>query len=594
MEPARYRFDWTWPLIALCIVALVFVVAEQVSTFNGESRFWDVGRTWSGEPFVLTLGQPRAGGAAERAGIQKGDRLDIREQSRAMRISNVVGPRGTTPMMLIVRRGGRTIPIPFVGSTVWDGAPVVKLLYREIPAITGLFFLGCALLIATRRASQTEGRALALILLCLVPSGFPFLGNLPIADPILYVGFTIPLVPLALLIALSSRFGARNTWRTWTDVAAFVTIAAFFADALLSWYGLVTLRRDPLPFGYGLPYSIVSSAAAVFPLAAVIAAVASTPKEARARAGWLLLPLTTAISTSIPILYLLTFAQSWILFCGCYILSGTVLLLGALLVTYALLRRRVIDVGFVVSRTIVVAIVSLVVVAAFVLLEWALGTVLADASHATGVFANAALALVLGLSMRYIHRRVDSFVDSVMFRKRHEDERALRAFAKEASFITNSNSLFDLAIANVRSHTNATGAALLVNGDGVYRSVRGYGDVPVSANENDPAILALKARHKPLDPHNYETELVGDLALPVAARGYLHGVLLFEQRATGEAYAPDEIDALAEFAHGIGSAYDALDARTDEAGTTATAIDALRNTTDALRKSIERRFGPLE
>jgi hypothetical protein len=52
-------------------------------------------------------------------------------------------------------------------------------------------------------------------------------------------------------------------------------------------------------------------------------------------------------------------------------------LLGALFVTFALLRRRVIDIGFVVSRTIVVAIVSLVVVVAFVLLEWVLGAVLA-------------------------------------------------------------------------------------------------------------------------------------------------------------------------------------------------------------------------
>ena len=42
----------------------------------------------------------------------------------------------------------------------------------------------------------------------------------------------------------------------------------------------------------------------------------------------------------------------------------------------------------------------------------------------------AGLALALGLSMRFLHHRVDSFVDSVFFRKRHDNERALRRFAR--------------------------------------------------------------------------------------------------------------------------------------------------------------------
>ena len=43
------------------------------------------------------------------------------------------------------------------------------------------------------------------------------------------------------------------------------------------------------------------------------------------------------------------------------------------------------------------------------------------------------------------------------------------------------------------------------------------------------------------------------------ARGRVLGVLLCGARAGGEAYAPDEIDALADFAHGVGSALDSLE-----------------------------------
>jgi hypothetical protein len=565
------------------LVVLVLLVSETASLFDGESRFWEVGRFWNGEPFVLVAGEPRPGGAAARAGIRNGDRIDLRDQTPAMRRTLYVGPRGAAPMDLIVRRDGRPIELSFVGGTVWDGATLTKMLASIVSLVGGFCFLGCALLIIARRASLVEARWLALTLLCIALGAT---WTSPYGGALLAALFPLPVIPLALLVGLSARFGRRNLWRTAAQLATYAAVAAAIVMSAIGWYGWMTARIDPMRLygGYSLPSIAPYDAAAFFALLAVIGTVATTDKAERARAGWLLLPLTISLSIDIVSVFLVNYAPSWVVYASIELLSSAFVLLGALFVTYALLRRRVIDVGFVVSRTIVVAIVSLVVVAAFVLLEWALGTVLAGASHATGLLANAALALVLGLSMRYIHKRVDLFVDAVMFRKRYEDERAIRAFAKEATFITDTDALFDLAIAKVRTHTNAIGAAILMNGDGAYRNVRAYGNVPQFAGENDPAILALKAWHEPLDPHRYETALAGDLALPIVARGYLHGVILFEQRESGESYAPDEIDALAEFAHGIGSAYDALKGRAAELNATVAAISAL----------LERRFGPLD
>jgi hypothetical protein len=583
MERPPSRLGWTWLLIALSAVVLALIVSEAVNLFDGELRFWEVGRFWNGEPFVLVAGEPRPGGAAARAGIRISDRIDLRDQTPAMRRMLYVGPRGAASTDLIVRREGRPIKLPFVGGTVWDGATLTKMLTIVVALVGGICFLGCALLIIARRASLVEARWLALTLLCIALGAT---WTSPDGGPLLVVLFSLPIIPLALLVGLSARFGPRSAWRTAAQWATYAAVAAAIAMGAIGWYGWMTARIDPMPLYGGYSWASIAPdyAAAFFALIAVIGAVATTDKSERARAGWLLLPLTISLCIDIASVFLVNYAPSWVAYASIELLSSAFVFLGALFVTYALLRRRVIDVGFVVSRTIVVAIVSLVVVAAFVLLEWLLGTVLADASHATGLFANAALALVLGLSMRYIHKRVDLFVDSVMFRKRHDDERALRAFAKEATFVTDTDALFDLTIANVRAHTNATGAAILMNGDGAYRNVRGFGTVPSSASENDPAVLALKAWHNPIDPHRYETALAGDLALPIVARGHLHGVLLFEQRESGEAYAPDEIDALAAFAHGIGSAYDTLVGRAAESNATVEAISAL----------LDRRFGPLE
>ena len=229
-----------------------------------------------------------------------------------------------------------------------------------------------------------------------------------------------------------------------------------------------------------------------------------------------------------------------------------------------------------------VAVLSLVVVAAFILLEWILGSVVANVSHATGVAANAALALVLGLSIRMMHQRVDDLVDSVMFRKRHEDTRALREFAKEAAFVSDRDALVDIAIDKLRRHTDARSAGLFLRENETYRAIRQFGEGVAVVGENDAAVLALKTWHKPLDPHAYETALKGDLALPMVARGEVLGFVVCGERAGGEAYAPDEVDALAQFAQGLGTAFDGLsDAREGE-----TLAQAIRN----LRESIDRHF----
>jgi hypothetical protein len=48
------------------------------------------------------------------------------------------------------------------------------------------------------------------------------------------------------------------------------------------------------------------------------------------------------------------------------------------------------------------------------------------------------------------------------------------------------------------------------------------------------------------------------------ARGRLVAILLLGERAGGEAYAPDEVEALSQFAHGVGSALDSLSERRDD------------------------------
>lgn len=192
-------------------------------------------------------------------------------------------------------------------------------------------------------------------------------------------------------------------------------------------------------------------------------------------------------------------------------------------------------------------------VGTFVLIEWILTSWLSSANRTTNVAVSAAIALALGLSVRFIHARVDRFVDNVFFRKRHEDERALTLFAREAPYITDASVLLTRAEETLRRHTDASFARILLEDANAYGGV----------SENDPAIVRLRAGHEVLDLHKVDSKIEGELAYPMVARGRLVGVLVLGPRILAESYAPDESAAIAQLATSVGLAIDAFSNKRD-------------------------------
>lgn len=589
---------WRPALLALCALAFVTQALVLVDGLGAGGRpwfgYWDANAETSSHPFGIAVAQPRAGGASARAGLRDGDLVDLREQDVRSRLAVAYQPPATAATTLTVHRGPSRLTVHVLGSTVWEGAPAWKLPPLVARPVATFWFACCALLIALRRRADLSARILALVLICLAfmpvdPTSFV----LPNAIASMALGLASRAGVTAaqvLLVRLSSSFGPPSKPRRLLEAAAYATAFFGFALDLAGTIGMATLWIDPVPFIFRISLfrgAIDVAAWLAVSLCAVVTVI-NVPLTQRARAGWLLLPLPVAMLTSQIVATLLIVVKSWFANIAVVSVSSGIVLLGGLIVTYALLKRRVLDLEFVLSRTLVVATVSLIIVAAFVLLEWLLGTVLAGVSHATGLVANAALALILGVSLNAIHKRVDSFIDALLFQKRRDDERALLDFSKEAAFVTDSDALLDLAMSNVRLHTDARAGALLLGEGGMYVCSRWFGEALPAADENDAAILALKTWHKPVDPHHYGSALQGALAVPMLARGRLTGLLVLGERAGGEAYAPDELEAISQFAHGVASALDALSVRRDSTlqGTLASiseTLGALAKETASLR-----------
>ncbi len=583
-------------ILTLCFAAMVLNLGAFLDqTGVGGAPAWY--GVWGGyfdgssEPYHMTFRGVDQGGPAYRGGMREGDLVDVRRHTVLERVSLLGQPLAGRPLTFNVERGSErmtatVVPSSFSISRFWNYAVV------EFASFWLLLF---AVLIAWRRP-YADNNLLLSTLLAFAAIGFNA-ETVFFAFPwtwayvvLVVVSQALPL-SVALWATLASSFARPLSaprrvalGLCYTFVAIAVLVGDGTADRVIGLaplIGMITLWFDPTAF-LGAAWTIPPDIATFMALICSVLAIVEARGVDRQRAGWLLVPLAVYYGfASVTTLAFHVLSYSLILITA--ELFSVVALVTPLVLTYAALNRRLIDAGFVLNRTVVFAIVSTIVIGAFVLVEWAAGAWFVNASHTTSVVVGMVVALALGLSLRYIHKYVDGFVDRVLFRQRHEDEAALRRFAHESAYINDTATLLGRAVATVRRHTTAESADIFVrNGTTAYASTSDGNALSVS--QNDPAIVALSAWGEPVDLHGItDSKLPGELAFPMISRGRLVGALVCGPKRDGETYAPDESDALLALAHGVGGALDVLGAQAD--GSSGSAIGELRESIRALSEA---------
>jgi GAF domain len=562
---------WRAAILTLCAIAAIGAVAEFFGASGlGEATSWMGiwGNTLatSSEPFYFRVGSIDPGRASARAGLRQGDLIDIRRSSAIERFGLFGQPFAGRPVTLWVRRGSEETAVAVTPLPIGRSAPFWDTFLTWPGIAWSVFFAG---LIAWRRAHVRELRLLSLALVSLafwfLTDGFSY------AAPWLWIYAVVASLnvfgPIAVAIwaaCASSLAAPLSPLRRAAARTCYALVAASIALNAARFVGILTLWVDPIALSRPAT-KLVPLLAVLSALACGMLAIAASPRADRLRSAWLMVPPAVLFIAVYVGQNDQSLTGSYALWLAINFAATAVMFATPVALTYAALSRRLMDVGFVLNRAVVFGIVSTIVVGGFVLVEWVANAWFVNASHTSGAVAAAAIALVLGFSMRYIHECVDRFVDSVFFRKRHEDEAALRQFAHEASYITDRNVLLDRAVQKVRRHTSAEDAAILtLDDDGLYVPVAGNGERAI-VSENDPAIIAMHAWHKPIDLHRIsDSQLHGELAFPMISRGELLGTLVCEPKRDGEAYAPDESDALLAMAQGIGAALATLSSNGDE------------------------------
>ncbi len=559
------RVKWRPVLVGVCaLAALVQIAGVLDATGIAGAPPWlgwvGANTGSSSKPFNLAVTSVAPGGPAARAGLRRGDLIDIRANTLAERYSLLQAPFNGRPLTLLVHRGSlqeKLTAVPQAPKLTWN---------LWLSTFAALWLLLFAAVIAWRRSGVPQMRLLSLWLATFALTGALIGFAVPWAwlDVLLNISLSVvgPL-SVGLLAAFASGFAQPiSRPRRVTQWLCYTFLAILTAIYLVGITAVITLRFDPVPFVEGIAGLFTAAAAVLMAVLCGLLAIVASRGVERQRALWTLVPLAAFFCFFIA----QVIASSWSSYADSIVVglvSTLVLVTAPVALTYAALSRRLIDVGFFLNRAAVFTIVSAIVIGAFILAEWAAGAWLASTTHATSAVIGMIVALGLGISLRYIHRYVERFVDRVFFRKRHEDESALHRFAHEASYISDRCTLLDRAVQTVKEHTSAHTATIFVR-DGVAVYAFATDGQRTEVSENDPGIVALRAWNKPIDLHLFpDSQLHGEFAFPMISRGNLVGALVCGPKPDGEAYAPDESEALLALAHGVGTALDTLSSQSD-------------------------------
>ena len=492
------------------------------------------------------------GSAAARAGIRAGDSVAPMYHDLLSRATAQFPPPGARAEALV--NGTRRVTL-----VEGKGAPAQPIFSFTV---IRLCFLAIAALLAWRRPDDRSSRTLVWFLFA-IGLGIA-LNNHEFGSPLISL-IVLQIGSVSLLLfafGAAARFAAVFPGGTASGAPRILAASATLVSSL----AIATVMATSLS-GYGVAVRLAAASAVYAAFLIVIALLAAILLERyvygrpadRQRRLWIFLILAVGILGPTIDLALQIFATYNRAVDEYGSLSLLVIPVG---LAYVILRHRVIDVGFVLNRAAVYGLMSIVIVGIFVVVETLLGKYVENTSHVTSTAVQLAVALTLGFSIRAIHARVDRFVDTVLFRERHEAEAAIRTFAHDAAYISDARILAARCVETAMRYGGATQAGIWMRSDlGDYAPVQSTFPAAPVADENDPAILAMRARRVVVDLAACRSALPGALGLPMIVRGELLGVLVCGPKAQDDAYAPDEREALEAMASSVGHAYDALDVR---------------------------------
>lgn len=246
-------------------------------------------------------------------------------------------------------------------------------------------------------------------------------------------------------------------------------------------------------------------------------------------------------------------------------------LVNAVLITYAIMRYRMLDIKLVARKGLAYSGVSVFLSTFYLLILLGLQHFLSSWTSSASYAAIFGMAFLIALIFNPLIRLFQRGVDRLFYRETYEYRQLILSFAQRMSNVLDLDELAEAMLKPITKAVNATQASLLLSNNEEFtaeyteRLVEGEKPVYISITKEAPVINWLTENNRPISRDEIEItpELRGiintdtiltqnddlELLVPVKSKGKLIGILALNRKESGGQYSSDDIDLVTTLAH---------------------------------------------
>ena len=347
----------------------------------------------------------------------------------------------------------------------------------------------------------------------------------------------------------------------WRRAAFFCALFLVFADiGFIAWAfaaGSLGLHAS-LPLG-----SDVDNVLTALTVIVVIARLATMERAERARFGWAAFAIIFGVvvndlrsSSPNPLLQSIAIAASYLI------------VIMPLCLMYAILKRHVIDVRFAISCGVVYACVTTLVVGVIGLVDWLTSAYLSQVRAAMAI--DAAVAVGLAFALHRAYRSIETAVDLVLFRRKHDAETHLNRLAKTLLRAKQAQTVDRAIVHAPYEQFDLTMAALFRASGSAFMPavVQGWNACAASFDEEHDLVRFLVTERTKLHLHEVGRHVAAQfeehggpsaLAIPLFQGDDLAAFAVYGVHKDGTKLDPDEVATLERLCEVAAQAYVAIE-----------------------------------
>jgi len=242
-----------------------------------------------------------------------------------------------------------------------------------------------------------------------------------------------------------------------------------------------------------------------------------------------------------------------------YLLPNALLLAIPISFGYSIIKYRILDTEFIVKRSLVFSIVTLLIIILYLALVFLMNSYLKEILKGNNQLLIITFIIIFVFSFDYVNKYAKEIIDKQIFRENYNYRKLLLNFSKEISYITKIEDLIKnikeflqktvgIEIFSFRVLNDVYIKALDLSRDKeidniLKKIIVGNKSEPIQLNSIDINTLKLTENEK-----YYLSNQKISLLIPVNLLNENIGVLIFGSKSSGKAFSEEDIDLLKSFA----------------------------------------------